>query len=250
MRGKAMFRLAGKAPGETKRGCLLTLKMVYWTVFQGWAATPWREPTARVSWDERSEKGSSAMENLDALLNKIRSEGVEAAKAEAAKVLAAAKAEAEAIVAKAKAEAEAAEAKAKAEAERAAQGAEATIRQAARDVVLKLGQDVAALLERTLGGAVDETLKPGPLVERLVAEAVASYLREGAVEVAVPEALVPALKARLAAQGEVTVVTDPRMGTGFKVRLAGGRVEHDFSGDSVTAALAALLRPQLAELLK
>lgn len=190
------------------------------------------------------------MENLDALLNKIRSEGVEAAQAKAAEILAAAKAEAEGLVAKARAEAVATEAKAKAEAERAAQGAEATIRQAARDVLLKLEQDITALLERTLGGAVDEALKPGPLVERLVSEAVASYLKEGAVEVALPEALVPALKAHLAAQGEVTVVTDPQMGTGFKVRLAGGRVEHDFSGDSVTSALAAFLRPQLAELLK
>lgn len=189
------------------------------------------------------------MENLEALLNKIRSEGVEAAKAEAAEIVAKAKAEAEGIVAKAKAEAAAAEAKAKAEAERAAQGAEATIRQAARDVLLKLGQDVTALLERTLGGAVDEALKPGPLVERLATEAVAAYLKGGAAEVVAAPELAAALKARLAAQGEVTVVTDPQMGTGFRVRLSGGRVEHDFTGDSVTAALAALLRPQLAELL-
>ena len=190
------------------------------------------------------------MENLDALLNKIRSEGVDAAKAEATDIVAKAKAEAADIVAKAKAEAADTVAKAKTEAERAAQGAEATIRQAARDVLLKLGQDVTALLERTLGGAVDEALKPGPLVERLIAEAVETYFKDGVGEVTVGPELAAALKATLATKGEATVVTDPQMGTGFRIRLAGGRVEHDFSGEAVTASLAGLLRPQLAELLK
>ena len=50
------------------------------------------------------------MENLDALLSKIRSEGVETAKAEAAAIVAAARAEADAVLAKAKADAAAAEA--------------------------------------------------------------------------------------------------------------------------------------------
>ena len=190
------------------------------------------------------------MENLDALLNKIRSEGVDAAKAEADALLAKAKADADAIVAAAKKEAETALATAKAEAERAAQGAEATIRQAARDVLLKLGQDITALLERTLGGAVDESLKAGPLVEKLVADAVTAYIKGGAAEVVAAPDVAQALKTKLAAQKEVTVVTDAQMGTGFRVKLAGGRVEHDFTGASVTDALAALLRPQLAELLK
>lgn len=190
------------------------------------------------------------MENLDALLNKIRSEGVDAAKAEADALLASARQEAEAIVAKAKAEAAAAEAKAKDEAARLAQGAEATIRQAARDVLLKLEQDITKLLEKTLGGAVNEALKPGALVEKLVADAVTTYIKDGEVAVAAAPELVPALKQVLSKQGNVTVETDAQAGTGFRVRLAGGRVEHDFSGDSVTAALAALLRPQLAQLLK
>lgn len=189
------------------------------------------------------------MENLDALLEKIRTEGVETAKREAAEIVAKARKEAEAIVSGAKAEAEAAAARAKAEAERAAQGAEATIRQAARDVLLKLGQDVSALLERTLGGAVDEALAKGPLVEGLAKEAVETYLKSGEVTLEAAPGLAEALKARLAAQGSVTVVTDAQMGTGFRVRLSGGRVEHDFSGEAVRDVLAALLRPELAKLL-
>ena len=197
------------------------------------------------------EKGCNCiMENLDALLNKIRSEGVDAAKAEADTLLATAKAEAAAIVAEAKKTADMMVATAKAEAERAAQGAEATIRQAARDVLLKLGQDITALLERTLGGAVDESLKAAPLVEQLVKDALAAYLKDGTAEVVTAPDIAKALKTALAKQKEVTVVTDAQMGTGFRVKLAGGRIEHDFTGASVTEALAALLRPQLAQLLK
>ncbi len=203
-------------------------------------------------WMSVAKERLSVMENLDALLNKIRSEGVETAKAEAEAIVAAAKAEAAEIVAKAKAEAEAALAQAKADSERLAQGAEATIRQAARDVLLKLGQDATAVLERVLGGAVDAALAPakGALVESLVKEAITAYVREGAVSVVAGPELVAVLKAKVAAQPEVTVVTDAQMGTGFRVRLAGGRLEHDFSGEAVTAALAGLLRPQLARLLK
>lgn len=204
-----------------------------------------------IEYSYKFEKGCNCtMENLDALLNKIRSEGVETAKAEAEAMLAKAKAEAAAIVAAAKTEAEAVTAAAKAEAERAAQGAEATIRQAARDVLLKLGQDITALLERTLGGAVDESLKAAPMVEKLVTEAVTAYIKGGTAQVVAAPDTAKALKAKLAAQKEVTVVTDAQMGTGFRVKLAGGRVEHDFTGAAVTDALAALLRPQLAQLLK
>ncbi len=190
------------------------------------------------------------MENLDALLTKIRSEGVDAAKAEAADIVAKAKAEAADIIAKAKADAAAATTQAKVDADRMAAGAEATIRQAARDVLLKLGQDITALLEGTLGGVVDETLKTPATLEKLVVDAIAAYQKSGEVTIAVGPEAVTAIKAKLAKQKDVTVVTDAQVGSGFRVRLSGGRVEHDFTGESVTAALAALLRPQLAQLLK
>lgn len=190
------------------------------------------------------------MENLDALLEKIRTEGVDKARAEADAILAQAHKEAGVIVARARSEAEQCKAQAQADADRFQQGAEATLRQAARDVRMKLEQDITSLLERTLGGEVDVTLDAGAIVEKLVTEAVETYQREGAVTVTAAPKLAEALKARLAQKGEVTVVTDAQMGTGFRVLLKGGRVEHDFTGEAVTQALTALLRPQLAKLLK
>ena len=46
----------------------------------------------------------------------------------------------------------------------------------------------------------------------------------------------------------VAAVMDESVGTGFSVRLDGGRVEHDFSEKAITAALAKRLRPDLAKI--
>ena len=72
----------------------------------------------------------------------------------------------------------------------------------------------------------------------------------GNAEVAVPAKLAPALKAQLAAQKNLTVVTDETIGTGFSVRLDGGRVEHAFTGAAIADELAKRLRPDLARLVK
>jgi len=44
-------------------------------------------------------------------------------------------------------------------------------------------------------------------------------------------------------------VTDEALGTGFSVKVEGGRVEHAFTGKAVTAELAKRLRSDLAALL-
>ena len=72
----------------------------------------------------------------------------------------------------------------------------------------------------------------------------------GPVEVAAPAKLAAALKAQLASKGNVTVVMDDTLGTGFSVKTDGGRVEHAFTGDVIADELAKRLRPDLAKLLK
>ncbi len=43
---------------------------------------------------------------------------------------------------------------------------------------------------------------------------------------------------------------DETLGTGFTIKLEGGRVEHDFTGATVSAELAKRLRPDLAALMQ
>lgn len=188
-------------------------------------------------------------DDLQSLLDKIEQEGIGKAKQEAEAILSSVKQEAAQLLADARKEAESLRTAARQDADAFAQRSKETLRQAARDVQLSIGQAVGNLLETVLAADVDAALASPETAGKLVAEAVASYIKEGKVELAVPGALLETLRAQLAARPEVTVVTDETFGTGFKVRLADGRVEHDFSGAAVTQALSRLLRPQLAELL-
>lgn len=187
-------------------------------------------------------------EDLQSLLEKINREGVEKARAEADKIIADAKAKAADIVKTANADA----AKAKADAEKAAADYSAraaeTVRQAERDTVLKIESSVTALLENILRKDVDRALSDEKTAAALVAEAVKGLV--GPVEVAANPKLAAALKAQLASQGNITVVLDETLGTGFAVKTDGGRVEHAFTGDVIADELAKRLRPDLAKLLK
>ena len=188
------------------------------------------------------------MEDLQSILEKINREGVEKAEAEAARIVSAAKEKAAAIVR----EANEAAAKVKADAESAAKASaergEATLRQSARDIVISVEGAVTDLLTNILTRNVDAALSDGATAASVAAAAIKDLTGPG--EIAAGPKLAAALQAQLAASGGFTVVTDESAGSGFSVRLDGGRVEHSFKGDVIAAELAKRLRPELAKLLK
>ena len=193
-------------------------------------------------------------EDLQFLLEKINADGVEKAKAEPERIIGAAHARAKAILDAAKHEAEQTLAAAKLEADAFGRRTEESVRQAARDTLLSVEKDVTAMLTTLLLEEVNAAMNDPHFIATLAEEAVRAYLtgNDGAVaDIATSAALVDVLRAKLAAAAArgVTVVTDERTGSGFKVRLAGGRVEHDFTGAAVATALARGLRPRLAALL-
>ena len=187
-------------------------------------------------------------EDLQSLLEKINRDGVEKANAAADKIIADAKAKAAEIVKTATAEA----AKAKVDAEKAAADYSAraaeTISQAARDTILKIEASVTNMLTDLLAKNVDKALADEKNVAALTLEAVKGLTEKA--EVAVAGKYAQALKAQLASQKNITVVTDDTLGTGFSVRLDGGRVEHAFTGATIAEELAKRLRPDLAKLVK
>ena len=188
------------------------------------------------------------MEDLQSLLEKINREGVEKADAEAAKIIAAAQAKADALVkdalekaAQTKAEAEKG---AKAYADRAAE----TIRQSARDITIGVKDSITALLENLLAKDVDRALGDEKTAASIVAEAIKDLTGPG--EIRCGTKLAATLNAQLATLNSFTVITDESLGTGFTVKTDGGRVEHDFTAETISTELARRLRPDLAKLLK
>jgi len=192
-------------------------------------------------------------EELQNLLEKIQKDGVEKANAEAAAILSKAKAEAARIIKEAEEKAAAAKADADKAAKDYAERAGETVAQAARDTVLSVGKSVTTLLESYLAKDVDAALADPAVAAKLAADAVRALVAGDAkAEAAAGAKLADALRAQFAADAlkGVTVITDPNAGTGFSVKLDGGRVEHDFTGKTVADALAKRLRPDLAARVK
>ena len=188
-------------------------------------------------------------EELQQLLEKIQHDGVEKANAESAAILAKAKADAAAILKDAESQAAALRAQAETDAKAFETRAQKTISQAARDTVLEVKDAIGKLLEKLLAKDVATALAAPDAAAALALSAVRD-LGATQADVAAGPKLAEALKAQLAAEAVhgVRVVLDEDVGTGFSVRLDGGRIEHDFSEAAIVAALAKRLRPDLAKL--
>ena len=193
-------------------------------------------------------------QDLQQLLEKIQREGVDKARAEADRIVEQANQQAREIVSQARSEATRLLAASRQEAEAFEHRAKETIRQAARDTALAVERAVTDRLTRLLAGEVADALRQPDAVSRLALEAVRAYLSgQETVEVATTAALADALRARLAAEARdsagITITTDDAASAGFRVRLDQGRIEHAFTGQAVTDALARQLRPRLAALM-
>ena len=188
------------------------------------------------------------MEDLQGLLEKINRDGVEKAEAEAKRIIDDARAKADALIkdtlakaAQAKADAEKTSA---AYAERAAE----TIRQAARDIVIGVKDSVTALLENLLAKDVEKALGDEKTAVSIVADAIKDLTGPG--EIRSSAKLAAALKSQVSGLKSFTLATDEALGAGFTVKIDGGRVEHDFTAETISAELAKRLRPDLAKLVQ
>lgn len=185
-------------------------------------------------------------EDLQSLLEKINRDGVEKARAEADRIIAEAKTKADALLNDARASARKATEDAEKSAADSADRAAETIRQAARDTVISVRDAVTKLLTGLLAKDVDDALADEKVCALLAGEVLKGLA--GEAEISAAPKLAAALKAQLASRGAITVVTDETIGSGFSVKIDGGRVEHSFTGEMIAAELAKRLRPDLAKL--
>ena len=195
---------------------------------------------------------------LQFLLDRIQSEGIEKANAEAVKIIEDAKQKANAIIADAEVKAVEFRKKSEADALLFQQRAEQSVKQAARDVILEVKMNVDQTLQRVFLAKISETMTPD-FLKSLLADLIKTYTTseegKGGVEFklspenvkVLSESLVKEIQQR-AGQG-IQIAPDSDIRAGFRVFLANGRVEHDFTASAIETALARLLRPALAGLI-
>ncbi len=125
-----------------------------------------------------------AASGVETLLARLREEGVEAGRAEAARIVEAAERQARDILASAEADAIATRETARAEAERHRRAGEEALRVAVRDAVLQLKQELSDRFAGRIAGAISAAAEDPKMLERMILEVVGRARAEGGVDAA------------------------------------------------------------------
>lgn len=202
-------------------------------------------------------------DGVQRLIDRIRSEAVEAGGSEAAALVEQAKREAAAILADAQREREALQRKTRAELEVEKQAAHAAVHAAGRDVMLSLKASLVAAFQAHVGRLVSDSLHEPELVRQLVL-ALAGRVADEALVGREIELLVAALlceprpDAPLEPRVRDTILgisremlregvhlhASPKVAAGATVKLVGESLEIDLGDAAITAMLCAYLTPR------
>ncbi len=194
--------------------------------------------------------------NLDALVSKLQTEGVDKANAKGAAIVDKATKDAEAILAQAREEADALMAKARSEAEQYQRNAVSAIELAGRDMVLSLKARVKELFDSALRTSIAAELDDEGLLRDLIATLINSWTRERTVEIQLNEKrMLQLLKIVQSAvkeefRGGVELKTNRSITRGFRLFLKEDEVNYDFSDETILEALRSSLNPGIAKLVK
>jgi len=196
-------------------------------------------------------------DELQGLIERIQREGVEKADADAATIITRAKAKAAEIVKTAEAQAQALLKQAETDAQVYTARSTITLNQAARDVLIAVGQGLESILDEVVRKQVGQALAPDTL-KAMLGRMAQAYAAQGMAENRLAVLLSPDDQQSLArlveagvrdALGQgVDLRADDRIAKGFRISIQDGRVVHDFTEETIAAAIGALLKPHLAEI--
>jgi V/A-type H+-transporting ATPase subunit E len=198
-------------------------------------------------------------DELQPLLDRIQKEGVDKAQADSDRIVTAARARADQIVRDAEQKATTRLETARKDADILAERSIKAIGQASRDLTLAIGDAINATIRNLLETEVATALTPETLGQMLVA-VLTAYTRTPAdradIEILLPpdqqQAVLALMHARFAdkLREGISIKGDTSVLSGFRAVLKDQNVEHDFTAEAITDALAKILRPHMAEVLR
>ena len=195
---------------------------------------------------------------LQALIDQIKRDGVEAAAVEAESVLKAAKAEAEKIIADAKAEAEKILINAKNENDRMVKSSEDAIRQAGRNLLISFRESVTKELKAIVSENVTAVYSSESFAQ-LVVKAVEGWANKPDADdisvilnsedlKALEDTLLAGLKEKMT-KG-ITLKANDNFDGGFRIAVNNGGAYYDYSSEAVVDMLSNYLSPKVTAILK
>lgn len=192
---------------------------------------------------------------LQELIDKIKSNGVQSAKDEGAKIVSAARAEAVAIVAKAKAEASELLQKAEETVARNDKSGREALQLAARDLLLNLNERITSLFNASMTATTASAMDKEHL-SSLIKTVLSTLNSQNAFVISLSEkdaiTFGEALKAELASLAKAGIEIKPTRGidAGFRIEEKNGAIAYDFSSNVIAENLSAYVNPKLAEDIK
>ena len=222
--------------------------------------------------DTKSPESKVAF-GVEALIERLRNEGVGSGRAEAEKIVKDARADAQTMLSKAKEEADQIVSRARTEAANLEKAGRQALEVAARDTVLDLKNRLSQRVAREVKRLVADEVQRQEILEKLILE-VGGQAREktigaGAMEILLPEKLVslddiakdPAhhqsplglfassVARKMLRQG-VTLASSPNVKAGIKVRLTDQGIDLDLSDKAIADLLLQHLQPRFQALLE
>jgi len=194
---------------------------------------------------------------LNELIERIKKDGIDSARTEAAKCKAEAEAEAQRIISDAKREADAILARSKEDAARNEMAGTAALEQASRNLVLAFKGEIQALLDKLISRATTSAYSVD-VVKKILPDLVKGWASKNSDSLTVllsesdlkkiDDAFMGDLSSSLKQGVEVRAVKN--FNGGFRIIEQNEAAYYDFSAESVAAMLSAYLTPKLSELLK
>jgi len=195
---------------------------------------------------------------LQALIDQIKRDGVEAAAVEAESVLKAAKAEAEKIIADAKSEAEKILINAKNENDRMVKSSEDAIRQAGRNLLISFRESVTKELKAIVSENVTAVYSSESFAQ-LVVKAVEGWANKPDADdisvilnsedlKALEDTMLAGLKEKMT-KG-ITLKANDNFDGGFRIAVNNGGAYYDYSSEAVVDMLSNYLSPKVTVILK
>lgn len=194
------------------------------------------------------------MADLQPLIDKIKTEAVDKAEAEASRIVSEAKVKATQIVKEAEAEAKVKLERAERDSQAYTERSKQTLEQAARDVVLAVRQGVEKAVLGVLALNVDKSLT-SELLQQILLTLANGYAGKAAT-VSLSESDSKKLASFVSGEFQkklnagIDVQSDSGIFAGFRLSFENGKVSQEWTNTAIADALSAILRPALAKIVQ
>lgn len=192
---------------------------------------------------------------LDTLIEKLKTEGVEAARQQSDDIIDKAKKDAEQIIRKAKTDADSLVKQAETKAQEFQRNSEAAIQQASRDMVLVLKEKITNLFNKTLKAKVEKSLSED-FIKSLISKIAEQIKPDSMVGIQISDSdksdLMKVLQSGLkdTLKNDFEIKVSNRINNGFRIGIKDQDVYYDFTDESIASSLLEFLNPTLQKLVK